>query len=64
MTEGFTYLKSQNCFGPQNAGTPAHKMQVRQNVNLQLLPAGRKSKLVVAVFRTVPWLNLYLVLQT
>ena len=51
-------------FRPQNAGALAHKMQVRLNINLQLLHADKKCKLLVSAFRTVPWLNPYLFLQT
>ena len=59
----WTFLQRNN-LGPQNAGAPAHKMQVRLNVYLQLLRADEKCKLGLFAFMTVSWLDPYLVLQT
>ena len=59
----WTFFQRNN-FDPQNAGALTHKMQVRLNVNLQLLRAKEKCKLGVVAFMTVSWLDPYLVLQT
>ena len=58
------FFLQRNNLGPQNAGAPAHKMQVRLNVYFQHLRAEEKCKLGVVTFITVSWLAPYLVLQT